>query len=337
MGNNYLNFKEIKADAYGNWLSILTACGLDVISNSAHITCPICSKEGAFRVDDSTPDSTYICTCSSGDGFKLLQEALSITSFEAFKKVDSVQGGMTYSAPHKPSSVSPSPALNNDGSKLEKAIQYSTAKPNKDALNYYNQRGIKGMNQSLSYVSYGYQWFMGRLLKDAQGNATKHSVILPKLSFFNQPALAVVRIYTNTKAIQELMPTETIAKKPILKGAIESITGTGIWFTDKPMKHLHITEGYENGLSVATALNTRDVVCGNTANGLASLIIPDCVESFTIWMDAGKAGKAGARKLYSRYMKSKAITYAIPPNGKDWNDLLKVDSLLISRYFDKRD
>ncbi|MCK5904612.1 MAG: toprim domain-containing protein, partial [Gammaproteobacteria bacterium] len=329
-----LNFKEIKADAYGNWLSILTACGLDVISNSAHITCPICSKEGAFRVDDSTPDSTYICTCSSGDGFKLLEKALNITAIEAFKRVSKTQYGEIYSK-HVTSKPTPSPA--NDGTKLNNAIKYSNLQPTADALKYYDQRGIEGMNHKFSFVSYGFQWYMGRLLKDDEGKPTKHSVILPKISFFNQPALAVVRIYTDMQAIQALIPAETLGKKPVLMGATSTIKGAGIWFTDKPMKHLHIAEGYENGLSIATTLDTKDVVCGNTANGLGSLIIPDFVESITIWMDSGKAGKAGARKLYSRYMKSKAITYAIPPNSKDWNDLLKIDSLFISGYFDKRD
>jgi hypothetical protein len=190
------------------------------------------------------------------------------------------------------------------------------------------------MTDSYDFVSYGYQWFMGRLLKDTQGKPTKYHVILPKISLFNKSPLAVVRIYTDMQSIQALLPNEQLGKKPVLMGACASISGAGIWFTNKPMKHLHIAEGFENGLSIATALNTKNIVCGNTAGGLGSLIIPDFVESITIWMDSGTAGKQGARKLYKRYMKNKTITYAIPPDNEDWNDLLISDHLHIVDYFD---
>lgn len=35
--------------------------------------CPICGRKGKFRIDDKGGRGTFICTCNSGDGWKLLE------------------------------------------------------------------------------------------------------------------------------------------------------------------------------------------------------------------------------------------------------------------------
>lgn len=323
--NYKLNFSDIKENAFGDWLNILTRCGLDVTPKGKawHVSCPICNDDNCFRVDDSTLNRTYLCKCSSGDGFMLLQQALGITSYQAFSMVNDVMNGDSY----KPSNKTVTheggnkTVTHNNGDKLARVLKYSKRTPTRDALAYYKLRGITCMNQRHDFVSYGYQWYMGRKLV-ANNKPTKHHVILPKISFFGCDPVGVVRIYTSQSTIQALIPNEKVAKKPVLKGAVSSISGAGIWFTNDPMKHLHVAEGYENGLSVAVDQKTMDVVCGNTAAGLAALIIPNFVKSFTIWMDSGDKGMNAARTLYKRYAKTKKIEWRIPPRGKDWNDLL---------------
>lgn len=318
--NYKLNFAEIKANAFGDWLNVLTRCGLDVVPKGKgwHTPCPICGGKDCFRVDDSSPDKTYMCKCSAGDGFMLLQKALGVSAYQSFEMVHNVQNGNSYS----PVTPTPSPSTDEtvacSGEKLERTLKYSRRTPTRDALDYYESRAITCMNKRHDFVSYGYQWYMGRNL-----NNTKHHVILSKISFFNQQAIGVVRIYTNEPAIQSLIPNEKVAKKPVLKGTANTLNGAGIWFSNsQDGMGWHVAEGFENGLSVAMMQDTMKVVCGNTAAGLAALEIPDHIGEITIWMDGGTAGKNAARKLYKRYCRDKIVHYRIPTDGMDWNDLI---------------
>lgn len=334
--NKYkLNFAEIKQNASGNWLSIFEQCGLSVIpqSGATHATCPICGGTGCFRVDDRSADRTYVCKCGAGDGFKLLKEALSISNYEAFKRVHDVQNGGSY----EPVTANrPAPSINktvNNGDKLARVMQYSSRTPTSEALAYYRSRGIACSGVKHDFVSYGYQWYMGRKILDNDNKPTKHHAILPRLSFFGGVAIGAVRIYTEVQKIQALLPQEKLAKKPVLKGAVDNIRGTGIWFTKKPMRVLHVAEGFENGLSIATALKTTSVVCGNTASGLASLIIPDFIYELHIWSDNGTAGLKASKKLEARYDDVIDIVLHIPPQNKDWNDVLINDKSAILKEF----
>lgn len=320
-----LNAKQIKTEAQGNWIKILTTCGLDVTprGKSWHVTCPICGDDGCFRIDDKDVNKTYLCKCSQGDGINLIQRAMNISFYDALKMVSNAMNGNGRNMPYtQVKTPKPTSATDNKGNqeKLNRTLYYSKRTPTKDALDYYSSRGITIMNKRHGFVSYGYQWYMGRKLVDHYGNATRHHVILPKISLFDSPTVGVTRIYTDMGKVKNLITKGETPNKPVLMGKKEK--GAGIWFTSKPMDELHIAEGYENGLSIANALGCMNVVCGNTAAGLKNLIIPDCAKIMHIWMDSGQAGMNAARTLYARYKNKKTIRWHIPPSGIDWNDIL---------------
>ncbi|MGF2656346.1 DUF7146 domain-containing protein [Serratia marcescens] len=60
--------------ARGRWAEIFEYFGLPPITGKNHYKgeCPVCSARGKFRIDDGDGKCTWICTCGSGDGMKLL-------------------------------------------------------------------------------------------------------------------------------------------------------------------------------------------------------------------------------------------------------------------------
>lgn len=60
--------------AKGRWPEILDYYGLPPVTGKHHYKgeCPVCGGRGKFRIDDRDGTGTWICTCGSGDGMKLL-------------------------------------------------------------------------------------------------------------------------------------------------------------------------------------------------------------------------------------------------------------------------
>lgn len=60
--------------AKGQWATIFEHYGLPPITGKHHYKgeCPVCSSRGKYRCDDADGRGTWICTCGSGDGMKLL-------------------------------------------------------------------------------------------------------------------------------------------------------------------------------------------------------------------------------------------------------------------------
>lgn len=61
--------------ARGRWAEIFEYYGLPPITGGKHYQgeCPLCGEKGKFRIDDKDGDGTFICKCSNGNGFKLLE------------------------------------------------------------------------------------------------------------------------------------------------------------------------------------------------------------------------------------------------------------------------
>lgn len=60
--------------AKGRWAEIFEYFGLPPITGKNHFKgeCPLCGARGKFRIDDHQGTGSWICTCDSGDGMKLL-------------------------------------------------------------------------------------------------------------------------------------------------------------------------------------------------------------------------------------------------------------------------
>lgn len=68
-----MNISTIEA-ATGQWEKIFAYYKLPKITGKRHHKgkCPICKQIGKFRIDNKEGRGTYICTCGSGDGIRLL-------------------------------------------------------------------------------------------------------------------------------------------------------------------------------------------------------------------------------------------------------------------------
>lgn len=67
--------KTVEA-AKGQWAMIFEHYGLPPITGKHHFRgkCPLCDSIGKFRIDDRDGAGTWICTCGSGDGIKLVTQ-----------------------------------------------------------------------------------------------------------------------------------------------------------------------------------------------------------------------------------------------------------------------
>lgn len=63
------------AAVLGRWPEVFAYYKLPPITGKNHFKgeCPICGRKGKFRIDNKDGRGTFICTCNSGDGWKLLE------------------------------------------------------------------------------------------------------------------------------------------------------------------------------------------------------------------------------------------------------------------------
>ena len=324
-----LNFADVKAKAHGQWINILEFMGLSVASKSTHVECPVCSGVNCFRVDDVSPDKTYVCKCGAGDGFKLMREALNISAYEAFKRVNEYLSGNSvdnFAVTVKPRSESVVVDLAKKQRAVDNALKYASRLPSVEALDYYDARGITCSMRKHDFVSYSKQNYLG-------SSDYIHPVIMPRISKYKGNTVGLVRIYLDLSKLNVDHNVSSIVRKTMMKGGVETLSGCGTWFTSGNIRELHVCEGYENALSVAVALKTTRVVCGHTASLMGNLIIPDCVETMHVWADNGEAGERAVERLQARYDALKDVIVHYPPRGMDWNDVLIEDGGKMIRQY----
>lgn len=56
----------------GRWPEVFRAYGIECNARR-HIDCPVCGKSKKFRIDDKDGSGSWICVCSAGNGWKLLE------------------------------------------------------------------------------------------------------------------------------------------------------------------------------------------------------------------------------------------------------------------------
>lgn len=106
------------------------------------------------------------------------------------------------------------------------------------------------------------------------------------------------------------------------KMALGSIKGLGIWFGEPGIK-LWVGEGSEEALSIRT-MNRPFAVSTINATNFHNLTIPDYVKEIILCPNSDEAGKQSCQKALRSYkLKGRKIKVAMPPIGKDFNDLLR--------------
>ncbi|WP_036422027.1 primase-helicase zinc-binding domain-containing protein, partial [Morganella morganii] len=126
--------------AKGQWEKIFAYYGLPPITGKRHFKgkCPICEKKGKFRIDDQDGRGTYICTCSSGTGFQLLEKTQGKSFKQLADEIDQLLG-------NNREKEAPKPVSSNTRSDREKFISCYAQMPDlKDtsAAGYLQNRGI---------------------------------------------------------------------------------------------------------------------------------------------------------------------------------------------------
>lgn len=130
----------------------------------------------------------------------------------------------------------------------------------------------------------------------------------------NDELSAIHRIYLSENGHKATI------KQP--KMALGSIKGLGIWFGE-PGNKLWIGEGAEEALSIRS-MNRPFAVSTINATNFHNLTIPEYVKEIILCPNSDEAGKRSCQKALKSYkMKGRKIKIAIPPPGKDFNDLLR--------------
>lgn len=80
--------------AQGQWDKIFSHYGLPPVTGKKHFKgkCPLCGRRGKFRIDDKDGRGTYICVCSAGTGFQLLERSRKKSFRELSDEVDQLLG-----------------------------------------------------------------------------------------------------------------------------------------------------------------------------------------------------------------------------------------------------
>lgn len=174
----------------------------------------------------------------------------------------------------------------------------------------------------------GERYFKARGISKFSGFGIRyHPAIISKESGRTHPAIlfgvsakyggtiqAIHRIYLNERS-------DAKAELASPKMALGPIRGAGIWFGEVNDK-IYIAEGPENALSILS-MGRGPVVSTINATNFSNLSIPDSVKIIILCPDNDKAGIFNSKKALKAYKrKGRVIKIALPPPGKDFNDML---------------
>lgn len=326
----YLNATKIKQEAHLKWVGILARSGIPVeYLRNKHGACPLCGGTDRYRFDDKTVNLTYYCNnCGHGSGLDLLMGYYSYGLHDALSQVHNVLSGTNDPIPI--SSSSPLPVVVSNEAKqkiLEGLIRYTSRTPTQAGIDYWDSRGIKGMQgRRIENIQYGrITYGVYGTIKDSKGDYVKTEAIIGLFSQWNEPPVGALQIYLEEKKLVRYMPDDkTYIRKPLFK--VNNLSGSGIWLAGtSKSKVLHVVEGLENAVSIASILNTRHVVATGTAPLMQGLFVPDHVEIMHIWSDNDAAGVEASVRLKERYLNKKIIIHNpsdYHSGSQDWNDLL---------------
>lgn len=78
----------------GKWGVVFSSLNLPPITGGRHYKgeCPLCGRKDKFRIDDKDGTGSWICTCGSGDGWKLVQQTQGWDFKTAAEYIDKVIG-----------------------------------------------------------------------------------------------------------------------------------------------------------------------------------------------------------------------------------------------------
>lgn len=237
-----------KQAARGKWDGIIGhILGEEALSRK-HTACPICGGNDRYRYDNNRNDGDWFCNhCGTGDGFKLIMEALGVDFAEAARRVDKIVGNIE-EEPFRP---------NIDIDKRRQALNYAWqhAKNPTIPVEYLKERGIpteiigeardlRGHSQLLHF--------------DDEKNTSYRPAMLSLIRNTKGDPISIHRTYVG------ISPKEKKIMPPL-----ENITG-GCVRLGEPEDTLVLAEGVETALA-AWALTGYPAWATISAHGLAEM------------------------------------------------------------------
>ncbi|MGM0935911.1 MAG: DUF7146 domain-containing protein [Pseudomonadota bacterium] len=302
--------------AHGQWAKIFAHYGLPPITGKKHFKgkCPICEQKGKFRIDDKDGRGTYICKCSAGTGFQLLER----TQGKEFKtladEVDQLLGNVRQKeVPKQPVNTTKADYQN----KLIKCFAGMPDLKNTSAAQYLQERGIFSLpaehvrfceNQPVK-TSSGVQHFqaMWAIATDSKGKAC-----YLHRTYLNGSKKAPVPVVKKMNSLQDDKYLDYAESVAIRMFPVASTLG--------------VAEGIE------TALSCKQIYSVNTwstmnANHMAKFIAPKGVKHLIVFADTdwSATGHASAFECANRNLMAnndvELVSVRWPDNG-DFNDAL---------------
>ena len=273
-----------KQAAKGKWDAIIRHFLGEQAVSRKHTSCPICGGTDRYRYDNKRNDGDWFCNhCGTGDGFKLLMEALGVDFSEAAKSVDRIVGNIE-AEPFRES-------INIE--KRREALNYAwkNAKADMIPADYLRSRGIPTEIVGRANDLRGHP---NLLHIDDEKNTTYRPAMLALIRNAKGEPISIHRTYlgVNNKE-KKIMPP------------LENITG-GCVRLGEPDDTLVLAEGVETALA-AWAIIGHPAWATISAHGLAEFkAIPRHVKRVIVCgdNDASFTGQAAAFEC-AKYMKNR--------------------------------
>jgi putative DNA primase/helicase len=295
-----------KQAARGKWDGILTQLIGEHAVTRRHGACPICGGKDRYRYDNKRNDGDWFCNvCGVGDGFRLLQESLSIDFATAARRVDEIVNNVE-EKPFKPD-------VDIDRRRRELNRAWAGATEPMAVQKYLISRGIPAEIISV--------------MQDVRGH--------PALEYYREDKSmvavpAMVALIRNSKgepiSIHRTYFGSAGTDKKIMP-PVETITG-GCIRLGEPDDTLVLAEGLETALA-AWALTGYPAWATISAHGLAEMkSIPRHVKKVIIAgdSDASFTGQAAAftcAKTMKQKLKVETVVTMPKIIGTDMLDLLR--------------
>ncbi|EPF0313368.1 DUF7146 domain-containing protein [Enterobacter chuandaensis] len=300
----------------GRWPEVFKAFGLPPVTGKKHWSkeCPLCGGKGKFRCDDKDGRGTWICTCDTGDGWKLLTLTQKKTIAELYAEVDQIIGNVWERSTSAPAKKRKTVDLERDavlhhfsrmpGLKDTSAQSYLKSRgiyvlPSSDASRYCASQPLNGGG------SYQAIW---SLVTDSKANLCYlHRTLL------DGERKADVEVTKKQMALQDSSTLEFASSVAIRLFPVASTLG--------------IAEGIETALSCKQlyGVSTWSVI---NANFMAKFIAPAGVKHLIIFTDMdlhSATGHAAACACAHKNLLAKNDVQKVSVrwcDGGDFNDLL---------------
>lgn len=290
---------ELADQTRGRWLGILVNFGInEKILNGKHHPCPLCGGRDRFRFDNSSGDGNYFCSgCGAGQGIKLIMRHTGMDFKTCAESIRNIIGGV---------SVQETKAIDyeKNAEKLKKIHAGLKKIQDGDPVSLYlSSRGLYPWQQdSLYYHPSLPCWDGDNKLGDFPAMVAAIRTPTGELATYH------ITYLQDGKKAQVPVPRKNMpVAKHIDGGAVRLFAPCELPSVERgvavePTMTLGIAEGIETALAVHRLSGSMPVWAAVSANGMATVEIPENVKTVMIYADsdANFTGQAAAYTLAKR-------------------------------------